>query len=204
MLLVSSCAFAQTAVETAAATASEPAEIAAIPDHSALDGAARIKAYLKKLISIDAFGEVVPAAAFDHARDFPHEWKRDADGFGDRLGSEYAQFVLSDTIQLGISAIHHEDPRYSRLGGGSTLRRTAHALRGAVVVSNTRGRETLALGQIAGVYGSWAIATQWWEPRSEQAFSRVMLWGSVDLGVKAGANVIKEFWPDARNKFFGK
>jgi hypothetical protein len=202
MLVVSSCAFAQTA-EPADATSPLAATVSA-KDSSVVNGSARIKEYLKKLVSVDAFGEVMPAAAFDHARGFPHEWRRDADGFADRLGSEYAQFVLSDTIQLGISAIHHEDPRYSRLGGGSTLRRTAHALRGAVVASNTRGGETVALGQIAGVYGSWAIATQWWEPKSEQAFSRVMLWGSVDLGVKAGANVVKEFWPDARNKFFGR
>lgn len=161
-----------------------------------------MKTYLKKLVSRDAFFDVAPEALFDHARDFPHEWGHSGVAFADRLGSEYGQFFFNQTIQLAVSAVHREDPRYSRLGHGNVLKRAAHAFKGAVVASNMRGSQTVALGQIAGTYGSWAIATQWWEPRSEQAFSRVMLWGSVGMGVKVGANVLHEFWPDARGKFF--
>jgi hypothetical protein len=58
----------------------------------------------------------------------------------------------------------------------------------------------LALGQIAGAYGSWAIASQTWEPPSEQRGSRILLWGSVNLAAKGGRNLIKEFGPDFRKK----
>jgi hypothetical protein len=174
----------------------------ASPNPPPVDWSARMKAYLKKLVSRDAFYETVPEALFDQARDFPHEWGRSGVAFADRLGSQYGQFLFNHTIQLAVSAIHKEDPRYRRLGHGNAFRRTAHAFKGAVVASNMNGGQTIALGQIAGIYGSWAIATQWWEPRSEQAFSRVMLWGSVGMGVKVGENVLHEFWPDARGKFF--
>lgn len=162
-----------------------------------------MKQYLKHLVSLDAFGQTVPAAIFDQVLNFPHEWRRDGAGFGDRVGSQYGQFFLGETIQLGVSAFHKEDPRYTRLGHGNVLKRTAHAIEGSVVASNMHGGQTIALGQIAGVYGSWAIATEWWEPKSEQGVGKIMLWGGVGMGVKAGANIVKEFWPDARKAFIG-
>lgn len=211
LLLVPLCACAQTPTDSAAPAPAIPASTPqvlidpdAAPDPAPVDWAARTKAYLKNLVGRDALFETVGDALFDHVRDFPHEWGYGGVAFADRLGSEYGQFVFNQTIRLGVSMFHKEGQRYSRLGHGNVLRRTAHALAGTVVASNLHGGQTVALGQVAGIYGSWAIATQWWEPRSEQAFSRVMVWGSVGMGVKASANVLHEFWPDARNKLFKK
>jgi hypothetical protein len=162
----------------------------------------RLELYVKSLVGPQALMQVLPVAAWDHARKFPKEWGSRPIGFADRLGSEYAQYILSQTIQLGFSAIHKEDPRYFRVGQGSFFRRTGHAIRAAVIVSDTRGGQTLAIGEIAGAFGSWAVATQWWEPRSEQSFGHVMLWGGTPILTKAGRNVLREFWPDAKRKFF--
>lgn len=207
LLIVSSCALAQTSTDSAAPPApvlpAPKADAAVAPDVPPIEWSARMKQYLKHLVSLDAFGQTVPAAVFDQVLNFPHEWRRDGAGFGDRVGSQYGQFFLGETIQLGFSAFHKEDPRYARLGHGNVLKRTAHALEGAVVASNMHGGQTVALGQIAGVYGSWAIATEWWEPKSEQGVGKIMLWGGVGMGVKAGANIVKEFWPDARKAFIG-
>ena len=172
------------------------------PDPPPADWHGRLEVYLKSLVGPQVVFEVLPEAVWDHARKFPKEWGSHGIGFADRLGSEYAQFILSQTIQLGFAAIHKEDPRYFRVGQGNFFRRTGHAIRGAVIVSNTKGGETLAVGEIAGAFGSWAIASQWWEPRSEQSFGHVMLWGGVPLATKAGTNILREFWPDAKRKFF--
>jgi hypothetical protein len=172
------------------------------PDPLPTDWRGRTELYVKSLLGPQALLQVLPVAAWDHARKFPKEWGSRPIGFADRLGSEYAQYILSQTIQLGFSAIHKEDPRYVRVGQGSFFRRTGHAIKGAVIVSDTRSGQTLAIGEIAGAFGSWAIATQWWEPRSEQSFGHVMLWGGVPLLAKAGRNVLGEFWPDAKRKFF--
>jgi hypothetical protein len=208
LLFVSVCAFAQTPNDSAASPA--PLVPAAKTDPSidqnvtpGPDGGARFKAYLKRLVSIDAFYEVIPIAGFDQVRNFPHEWRRTGVGLRDRVASAYGQYFLDQTIQLGFSTFHKEDPRYVRLGQGNFFKRTGHALKGAVVASNFNGGHTLAINQIAGTYGSWAIASQTWEPRSEQAFSRVMLWGSVGMSVKAGTNFLHEFWPDTRRAFIG-
>ncbi len=166
-----------------------------------LDGKDRMQMYLKSLVSPYAIGTNILFAGYDEARNFPHEWGRTGTGFAKRLGSQFAQDFLDKSIELGVGAIHHEDNRYVRLGEGrSFMRRFGNVAKSTVVVSSTHGGQTLALGQIAGAYGAWAIASQVWEPPSEQRTSRILLWGSVDLAAKGGYNLLKEFGPDVRKK----
>lgn len=212
--MVSLCALAPSAGAQSAADSPAPvipapkAQITvdqdAAADAAPVNWSLRMKVYLKKLVSMQAFYEVVPGTISDHVRNFPTEWGRGGVGFADRLGSQYGQFFFSETIELAVSAFHKEDPRYFRMGQGNFFKRTGHAFKTAVVVSNTNGGQTIAVGQIAGVFGSWAVATQWWEPKSEQSVGQVMLWGGVGMATKAGANVFREFWPDAKRKFFKK
>jgi hypothetical protein len=175
--------------------------ILAIPLHAQdLDGKERMREYLKSLVRPSAVVSNVLIAGFEEGRNFPHEWGRTGTAFGQRLGSQYAQFFLDNTIELGLSALHKEDNRYVRVGDGSVFKRFGNVVKSTVVVSSTGGGKTLAMGQIAGAYGSWAIASQLWEPHSEQAVSRIFLWGTVNLAAKGGRNLIKEFRPDLRKK----
>ncbi len=160
-----------------------------------LDGDERMRIYLKSLVSPSSVLSNVLIAGYQEARNFPHEWGRTGTGFGKRLGSQYAQFFLDNTIELGVSAIHHEDNRYVRLGQGGFMRRFGHVVKSTVVVPSTHGGQTLALGHIAGAYGSWAIASEVWMPPSEQGASHIFLWGSVNLAAKGGFNLIREFRP---------
>jgi hypothetical protein len=171
------------------------------PDRPAsLDGKQRVQEYLKSLVRPSAVFSNVLIAGLEEVRNFPHEWRRTGTGFEKRLGSQYAQYFLDNTIELGFSSLHHEDNRYTRIGDGNFFKRFGNVVKSTVVVSNTSGGHTLALGQIAGAYGSWAVASQAWEPPSEQRGSRVLLWGSVNLAAKGGRNLIKEFSPDFRKK----
>ena len=167
----------------------------AAPQLPELDGNRRMQDYLKSLVRPSTMASLVLIAGSEEARNFPHEWGRTGTGFGKRLGSQYAQFFLDSTIELGISTLLHEDNRYVRMGEGGVFRRFGNVVKSTVVVSNTNGGHTLAIGQIAGAYGSWAIASQVWEPPSEQRASRILLWGSVHLAAKGGRNLITEFGP---------
>ncbi len=166
----------------------------------ALDGKERFQEYLKSLVRPSTLFSNVLIAGIEEARNFPHEWKRTGAGFEKRLGSQFAQNFLDNTIELGFASIHKEDNRYFRVGEGNFFKRFGNVVKSTVVVSNTNGGQTIGLGQIAGAYGSWAIASQVWEPPSEQKISRVFLWGSVNLAAKGGRNLIREFGPDLRKK----
>jgi hypothetical protein len=173
------------------------------PAQRKLDSNRRVQDYLKSLVRPSAVLSNVLIAGLEEGRNFPHEWGRTGSGFEKRLGSQYAQYFLDNTIELGISALHKEDNRYVRIGEGNFFKRFGNVLKSTVVVSNTNGGHTMAMGQIAGAYGSWAIASQVWEPPSEQRGSRILLWGSVNLAAKGGRNLIKEFGPDLRKKRTG-
>lgn len=203
------CALAQEPADTPGpSSSSDPDALAALPSVAspapfvATNFAARFDEYGSKLFGPSATLQTVPIALFDHVRDFPHEWGQEPRALFDRLGSEYGQFFLDQTIQLALWGVHREDSHYFRSGHGNFFSRTGHALKSTVIVSNTTGGQTLALGAIAGSYGSWAIATKWWEPKSEQNAQQLMLWGTTGLIGKAAANFFHEFWPDARRKFF--
>jgi hypothetical protein len=144
----------------AIATAGAPADL------TPLEGKDRVKEYLKSLVRPSAVFSNVLIAGLEEARNFPHEWGRTGTAFGKRLGSQFAQYGLDNTIELGFSAIHKEDNRYRRIGDGGFFRRFGNVVRSTLVVSNGEGGHTIALGQIAGAYGSWAIASQVWEPPS--------------------------------------
>ena len=63
------------------------------------------------MIGGQAFLETIPGTIFDYARGFPRQWGRGGLGVVKRLGSQYGQFVVGEMIEVGVSALHREDPR---------------------------------------------------------------------------------------------
>jgi hypothetical protein len=138
----------------------------------------------------------------DQVTNYPKEWTRSPSGFGKRLASESGQFVITKTIEFGVSALHHEDPRYFRMPGASTKRRLGHAIASAFVARKADDTgSTIALGHLAGVYGSWAIA-QSWEPHSATGAEQFFIWGTANMITKTVSNAVREFWPDVKRKLF--
>lgn len=161
----------------------------------------RRQVFFKKLTGPQAVFETVPGTLFDTARGFPRQWGRGPAGISKRLGSQYAQFFIGEGIEMGVSALHHEDPRYFRAPGSPFKKRLGHALASAVIVRDDHGQNTIALARIADVYGSWAIATTWCPPDQRNA-AKILGNGTLGLGIKAGGNVFREFWPDVKRKVF--
>ncbi len=161
----------------------------------------RAHVFLQKLVSPQAFLETVPGTVFDQARNFPGDWGRGPDALGKRFGSQYGQFVISELIVGGVSALHHEDPRYYPSTDRRFWKRTEHAVAATFVCRNVEGGRTAALSVPAGVFGAWAVATQW-SPPDVRGPAEILKWGSFGMLMKVGGNVLHEFWPDARQKLF--
>jgi hypothetical protein len=162
----------------------------------------RATVMLKKFVGVQAIYETVPGTLIDQARDFPEEWGQGWDGFGQRLGSRYGQFVLSESIEFAVSAVRHEDPRYIYSKRTRIWDRTEDAIVGTWLVrKDNSSQRTLALGRIAGVFGSWGIATRW-EPDPERDVARYFRHCGFSMATKTGINVAREFWPDIRRKVF--
>lgn len=162
----------------------------------------RRQVFFKKLFGPQAILETVPGAAFDTARGFPRQWGRGATGVEKRLASQYGQFVIGEGIEMGVSALHKEDPRYFRMPDRGFGKRLGHALVSTVVVRGVNGGPTIGLARLADVYGAWAIATTW-NPPDQRTPLQIVKYGTLGLSLKAGSNVFREFWPDVKRKFGG-
>ena len=162
----------------------------------------RERVFLKEAFGAQAILETVPGAAFDTARGFPRQWGRSGIGIGRRLGSQYGQFVIGEGIEMGVSALHQEDPRYSRIPSASFGKRLGHALASTAVVHGVNGKPKIGLARLADVYGGWAIATTWNPPDQRNPF-QIAKYGSLGLSLKAASNVFREFWPDVKHKLRG-
>ncbi|MFN7932679.1 MAG: hypothetical protein U0R19_05090 [Bryobacteraceae bacterium] len=155
--------------------------------------------FLRRVFGPQAVLETVPGTAFDTARNFPYQWGRTGKGVAKRLGSQYGQFVVGEGIEMGVSALHKEDPRYFRMPDAPFGRRLGHAIVSTVITRGVDGNRTIALSRLANVYGAWAIATTWNPPDQRDAL-RIFKYGSLGLSLKVAGNVFREFWPDVKQK----
>jgi hypothetical protein len=164
----------------------------------------RMKLLWKMMYGGQAALETLPGTASDHLRNFPGEWGRGVPGLAKRFGNQYGQFVLSESIEAAVAALHKEDPRYFYSKDVGAGHRLLHAMATTWVNRKADGSgNTIALSRITGNYGAWAVASRW-NPQSEQGIGAFVFWGSVGMATKMGANVMREFWPDVKRKFSRK
>jgi hypothetical protein len=176
---------------TTAATPVTPA--VSTPSSSAFSG------FFKDLISPRALLATAPGTLLDQIHEFPKEWGTGWRGAEKRAASLYGQFVVGDFIERSVKAIDKEDTRYRRLGAGNFFNRTGHAV-AFTVVARTPDGFSPAYATLANDYGSWAIATLW-SPHSLRNPASIFEWGTGNVGVRAGGNFLREFWPDVKSIF---
>ena len=192
-------AYAQGEASADSSKKAEPPAAADAPAPPPADWAVRWHELTHQLYGLQGIVETIPGTAFDEARNFPHEWGRTWPGLGKRFWNQYSQFLLSETIEFGVSGLHHEDPRYFRMGSGNSIgKRAWHTVRSTWVARSSNGTgERVALGRIAGIYGAWYIAARW-SPDSVHGVAPFLIWGTFGMGTKSAANALREFGPDIK------
>ena len=160
----------------------------------------RLRRYVHQLIGPAAVGRTTALSLFEWGRGRPPDWSQDADGFGRRLAWSYGRLVTQQTIELGAGAALGEDTRYFRMGEGSTVRRTWHALASTVIWHTPSGSPRPAWARLGGIYGGAMESMRWYPDRNTATGDGVRM-ANLQLAGTAAYNVFREFWPDIRNAF---
>jgi hypothetical protein len=158
------------------------------------------RGFWRDLISPRALLATAPGTILDQLHEFPKEWGDGVPAAEKRAASLYGQFVIGDLIERGVKAIDKENTRYRRRGEGNFFRRMDHIIVFTVVARKPEGGYTPAYSTLANDYGSWAIATLW-SPHSLRNPASIFEWGTGNVGVRAGGNFLREFWPDVKSVF---
>ena len=97
-------------------------------------------------------------------------------------------------------SILHQGPRYYQLGHGGFKKRAAHALGRVIITRSGSGETQFNYSEILGAGSAAAVSTYAYHPQNERSFRNVATTWVTHMGWDAATYMVKEFWPDLREK----
>jgi hypothetical protein len=144
-------------------------------------------------------------AALYQLEDQNHSYGQGLKGYAKRYGSSYADQAIGNLLTEGlIPSVMHQDPRYFRLGPGHRKwSRTGYALRGVMASRNDNGKWAFNYSEWVGNSIAVGVSNVYYpdDTRDVQDNVQKLL---VQIATDAFSNVLKEFWPDIKQKYFHK
>jgi hypothetical protein len=125
------------------------------------------------------------------------------EGFFHRYATAYADQAIGNYMTEGILPIlFHEDPRYFMKGReyGGVGRRTWYAATRIFVTKTDTGRSSFNFAEVVGNSIAAAVGNAYY-PGETHLADNVSRLGQ-DLATDAISQILKEFWPDVKRKFF--
>lgn len=124
-------------------------------------------------------------------------------GFGHRFLTNYADQALGNMFTEGFyPALLHEDPRYFRRGEGSKLHRALYAATRVMVTVKDSGGTRFNYSEWLGNSTATLISNAYYPDNRTPLDAVEKLLEQV--GTDATSQVLKEFWPDIKRKWFTK
>ncbi len=125
------------------------------------------------------------------------------EGYAKRYAANVADQDIGNFMTEAIMpTILHEDPRYFRRGSGSVGHRLVYAATRVIVSKTDTGKSTFNFAEFVG-NGSVAALGNLYYP-DEKGFSPTIQRMFTQIGTDAISQVLKEFWPDVKRKWFHK
>ncbi len=124
-------------------------------------------------------------------------------GYAHRYATAYADQAIGNYLTEGVLPIlFHEDPRYFMLGpGGHTKKyRTWYAATRIFVTKTDSGGSTFNFSEVVGNSIAAAAGNAYY-PGETHLWDNLSRLGQ-DLATDSISQILKEFWPDVKRKFF--
>lgn len=150
----------------------------------------RLNGFLHDEFSPIAMASVMLGAGVSTINQSPHFWDKD-EGFGYRLGTDFAAHTADMGVRDGLAAVMHQDTHYAPCQCRNVFARAGHAVAMSVLARNERGQYVLGVPQIVGGYaGGLTTAGLYGHNYGWQGGLRL---GTESLASHAGWNLVKEF-----------
>ena len=125
------------------------------------------------------------------------------DGYAKRYGANVADQDIGNFMTEAIMpTLLHEDPRYFRKGSGPVGKRIVYAATRVLITKTDSGGTLFNFAEFVG-NGSVAALGNLYYPDAK-GFSPTMQRMFTQIGTDAVSQVLKEFWPDVKRKWFSK
>lgn len=125
-------------------------------------------------------------------------------GYAKRYGTTYGDQVIGNMLTESFFPILlKEDPRYFRKADGSTKERIEYAVTRIFVTRTHSGGKRFNFSEVLGNAAAVAISNTYYAADARNAHSNTIKYAQ-QLGIDAFSNVLKEFWPDIKRRYFAK
>lgn len=180
------------------AAAAQPAVHRPSP-HEPSHAKTRLKQYRKSTFGPGAVARSAAGAGIQQWRNHPRQWGHGVKGYGRRFASGFGQHAVKNTIQFGVGALRHEDPRSTRPLKPKGFRpKLKDAVRNTFTVRRYGHRKRgVAAGRISGAVGAGLISRAW-QPSSLATVGSGLQSGGISLGADLAINTAREFIPDKK------
>jgi hypothetical protein len=139
-------------------------------------------------------------AGIDQGSNTDRTFGQGAAGYGKRFGAELADNASSEFFnEFLYPAIFSEDPRYYRLGVGTTRRRLFHAMEHPVVGHREDGKYMFNFSEWLGTTSA-AVLGNVYHPGRRPGVGPVAVNVGSAVGQGIGFDVLREFWPEIAKK----
>ena len=127
-----------------------------------------------------------------------------ADSFAKYYVGAFADQAIGNMMtEALLPTLLHQDPRYFTKGHGGFLRRTGYAISREVVTRKDDGGNTFNTSELLGNAIAAGISNAYYPAADRTAGNTLDKWGQ-QIGLDAAFNIMKEFWPDVRQKVLHK
>ncbi len=151
------------------------------------------------------FGTAFAVAGLHEGLDNDPGFGSGAEGYFKRSGAAYLDAFNGTMIGNGIlPSLLHQDPRYFRLGHGTTRHRLLYAMVTTVICKHDKtGKWEPNYSNVIGNIASGAISNLYY-PSTDSGFGQTIGNGMIVTAEGTIGSVFQEFWPDISRKFFHK
>jgi hypothetical protein len=148
------------------------------------------------------FGAAMGATYSQLTQEAPHYGEGDR-AYRQRVGAAYADVATQNFFADSLLAtIFKEDPRYFRLGPKASIpKRIAYSMSRVAVCRTDAGKDRICYSSLLGTTMGIGLSNAYY-PRADQKGSEMLSRAGTSFSAAALTNLLPEFWPDIKEKFF--
>lgn len=140
-------------------------------------------------------------AGVSQVQDTQPTFGRGFTGYLDRFGAKMAGQASSNFFKdFMYPTIFNEDPRYYRLGSGSTGHRIAHAMSHVVIAHNENGNRMFNFSEWLGD-ATVTVLSNTYLPDNRRGVAPVAESMASGMAYDMGYDILREFWPEIAKAF---
>lgn len=172
-------------------------------DYHPISNKYKLTIALKDTFDYPLIGVGATYALLYQAENSHPQFGQGVEGYAKRFGTSYTDQVVGNMMTEGILPIlFKEDPRYFRKATGSAKSRLGYALSRIVITRTNEGNKTFNFAEILGNGIAASVGLSYYQDDRDVA-DFMQNWGT-QLATDAISQVLKEFWPDIKHKYFHK